>query len=96
MLKQMKVWQKLALVALVFMVPVAVLLFQLVNEQNKAIEFAESERRGVEALRPVRRMLDALVQHREEGALAAAGDAAARSGGSRRRGRWMRRWRRCG
>jgi twitching motility protein PilJ len=77
MLKQMKVWQKLALVALVFMVPVAVLLFQLVNEQNKAIEFAESERRGVEALRPVRRMLDALVQHREEGALAAAGDAAA-------------------
>ncbi len=77
MLNKLKVWQKLAMVAIVFLVPIAVLLFQLINEQDKAIEFAQSERRGVEELRPVRQLLEALVRHREEAALAAAGDGAA-------------------
>ncbi len=76
-LKNLKVWQKLSLVALVFLGRDAILVVQLVLEQDKAIEFAQDERRGVVALQPVRQLLDALVQHREDAALALAGDAAA-------------------
>jgi twitching motility protein PilJ len=77
MLKNLKVWQKLALVALVFVLPIVVLVFQLINEQNKAIDFARDERRGIEGLRPVRELLGALLAHREDAALALTGDAAA-------------------
>lgn len=79
MLKNLKVWQKLGLVALVLLAPIALLVVQLIIEQNKAIAFAEDERRGVVALRPVHQLLDALIQHREEAALAFAGDQAAAS-----------------
>ncbi len=77
MLKNLKVWQKLALVALVLLAPITLLVVQLILEQNKAIAFAEDERRGVVALSPVHQLLDALVLHREEAALALSGDAAA-------------------
>ncbi len=49
-LGNLKVGQKLALIVGVFLVPVAVLLYLLVNEQNKSIEFATRERRGTEYL----------------------------------------------
>jgi twitching motility protein PilJ len=77
MLNSLKVWQKLALVALVFFVPLGLLVFQLINEQNKSIDFARSERRGIEELKPVQQMLDALVTHRETAALALTGDPTA-------------------
>lgn len=77
MLKNLKVWHKLALVAAVFVFPLGLLIFQLINEQNIAIEFARSERRGIEGVRPVSRLLGALLQHREDVALALVGDAAA-------------------
>jgi twitching motility protein PilJ len=63
-LGSLKVGQKLAVIALFFTVPIAVLLYLLVNEQNKAIEFAAKERRGVEYLGTLDGLFKDLSLHR--------------------------------
>jgi HAMP domain-containing protein len=47
----------------VFSVPVAVLLFLLIKEQNIAIDFGQNERRGVEYIKPVRHLLHDIQKH---------------------------------
>ena len=54
MFRNLKIGRKLILLGIVFSVPVAVLLFLLINEQNIAIEFGSKERIGVEYIKPVR------------------------------------------
>jgi HAMP domain-containing protein len=46
-----------------FSLPVAVLLFLLVKEQNIAIEFGSQERKGVEYITPVRHLLHDIQKH---------------------------------
>jgi HAMP domain-containing protein len=46
-----------------FSVPVAVLLFLLIKEQNIAIDFGQNERRGVEYIKPVRHLLHDIQKH---------------------------------
>ncbi len=64
MLKNLKIWQKLSLIGLVSVIPVFVLLFSLVTEQNKSIELAGQERKGVEYLAAVRQLMQNVQKHR--------------------------------
>lgn len=52
--------QKLILVMALLAVPIAVLLYSLVGEQNRGIAFAQQELVGVEYLRSVREAADAM------------------------------------
>ncbi|HEU0068669.1 MAG TPA: HAMP domain-containing protein [Nitrospiraceae bacterium] len=63
MFRNLKIGRKLILLGMVFSVPVAVLLFLLIKEQNIAIDFGENERRGVEYINPVRHLLHDIQKH---------------------------------
>ena len=63
MFRNLKVGRKLILLGLIFSIPVAVLLFLLIKEQNIAIDFGENERRGVEYIKPVRHLLQDIQKH---------------------------------
>jgi methyl-accepting chemotaxis protein len=63
MFRNLKIGRKLILLGIVFSVPVAVLLFLLIKEQNIAIDFGENERRGVQYINPVRHLLYDIQKH---------------------------------
>ena len=63
MFRNLKIGRKLVLLGIVFSVPVGVLLFLLIKEQNIAIDFGENERRGVEYINPVRHLLHDIQKH---------------------------------
>lgn len=63
MFRNLKIGRKLVLLGIMFSVPVAVLLFLLIKEQNIAIDFGENERRGVEYINPVRHLLHNIQKH---------------------------------
>jgi len=63
MFRNLTVARKLVLLGIVFSLPVAVLLFLLVKEQNIAIEFGSQERKGVEYINPVRHLLHDIQKH---------------------------------
>ncbi len=63
MFRNLKIGRKLVLLGIVFSVPVAVLLFLLIKEQNIAIDFGENERRGVEYINPIRHLLHDIQKH---------------------------------
>lgn len=63
MFRNLKIGRKLILLGIVFSVPVAVLLFLLIKEQNIAIDFGENERRGVEYIKPIRHLLHDIQRH---------------------------------
>jgi methyl-accepting chemotaxis protein len=63
MFRNLTVARKLILLGIVFSLPVAVLLFFLVKEQNIAIEFGSQERKGVEYINPVRHLLHDIQKH---------------------------------
>ncbi|MBA3712711.1 MAG: HAMP domain-containing protein [Pyrinomonadaceae bacterium] len=79
MIRNLKIWQKLALLAFAFSIPIAVLLYLLVAEKNIAINFAEKEKMGTVYHRPLRKLLEAVPQH----ARAAAGSEGASDSASR-------------
>ncbi|HEY9854301.1 MAG TPA: methyl-accepting chemotaxis protein, partial [Stenomitos sp.] len=58
MLKKLKIWQKLAFIAVSLFVPFIVGIQLLVHEKNIAIDFGNKERNGVEYLRPLRGVLE--------------------------------------
>ena len=65
-LKNLKVWQKLALLGVVLMVPFAVVTYELVASVNKlGIEFARKELRGTEYFHPLLNLLKLCQQHRD-------------------------------
>ena len=63
MFRNLKIGRKLILLGIVFSLPLAVLLFMLIKEQNIAIDFGENERRGVEYIKPVRHLLHDIQKH---------------------------------
>jgi methyl-accepting chemotaxis protein len=72
------IWAKLAAIALVFTIPLATTTWFLLEEQSIKIEFARSELRGDEYLRPASELLQAVTAHRS--ALHAGDRAAATAG----------------
>ena len=78
-MKNLKVWQKLALMGAVFMVPFAVVTYKMVSSINTlGVEFARQERLGLEYYRPLLSLLGNLQLHRAMSA--AVGEAAAQAG----------------
>lgn len=76
-MKNLKVWQKLALMGAVFMVPFAVVTYKMVSSINTlGVEFARQELRGLEYYRPLLVLLNDLQLHRAMGADAVAGEGA--------------------
>ena len=61
---QLKIWQKLALVCLVFVFPVAVLAYFMLSAQQAPISFAQKELIGDVYLRPTRTLMEGLLEHR--------------------------------
>ncbi|MDE0853593.1 MAG: hypothetical protein OSA97_04150, partial [Nevskia sp.] len=75
-MKNLKVWQKLALMGAVFMVPFAVVTYKMVSSINTlGVEFARLELRGLEYYRPLLVLLNDLQLHRAMGAAASAGES---------------------
>ena len=63
MFRNLTVARKLVLLGIVFSLPIAVLLYLLIKEQNIAIDFGENERRGVEYIKPIRQVLHDMQKH---------------------------------
>ncbi len=84
-LSRMKFVHKLAAVVAALSVPVAVLTYLLVANQNVSIRFAHKEMAGVAHSQPLRRLLADVVAHRSATRDAVAGEtsAAARTGALR-------------
>lgn len=78
MFKNLRIWHKAVLIAVAFSLPIVVLLYLLVNEQNKTIDFAQDERKGLEYLKPTSKLLTDLLHHRDLAAAALSGDAASK------------------
>src|SRR5262245_9714149 len=75
MLKRLKIWQKFTLIAVAFSLPIVVLLYFLILESNKAIEFTRVELDGTEYLRPLRKLAVDVAAHRDLASAVLAGDA---------------------
>ena len=78
MFNRLGMWQRLVVLSLAFLIPIAALLYFLVGEQSLAIDFARKELAGVRYLRAARPLLAAMVT---EGDTAAAFDAMKRAVG---------------
>jgi methyl-accepting chemotaxis protein len=74
MLKRLKIWQKMVLIAVVFSLPITVLLFLLNSEKQIAINFAEKEIVGDAYVRPLKDLMRAT---QERGRAVLAGQDAA-------------------
>lgn len=74
-LNRMKLWQKLALMVAVLMVPTVYLVILLIEEKNISINFAEKEMAGIEYLQPVYSLLLHVMEHRGMVYLLQSGDA---------------------
>jgi twitching motility protein PilJ len=77
--RRMKVWQKCALIAAPFLLPVAALLYLVVTQNNKDIGVAKAEVRGAEYLRPLKELNVLLGRHRSLAGRVAAGDKSAQA-----------------
>jgi methyl-accepting chemotaxis protein len=75
MLKRLKIWQKFTLIAVAFSLPIIVLLYFLILESNKAIEFTRVELDGTQYLRPLRKLAVDVAAHRDLASAVLAGDA---------------------
>jgi signal transduction histidine kinase len=76
MFNRLAMWQRLVVLSLAFLIPIAALLYFLVGEQSLAIDFARKELAGVQYFRAARPLLAAMVTEGDTGA-PRPGDAAA-------------------
>ncbi|HUP90904.1 MAG TPA: methyl-accepting chemotaxis protein [Solimonas sp.] len=75
-MKNLKVWQKLALMGIAFGIPFAVVTWSMVKSINEmGTDFTRQERRGIEYQIPLLALLKDLQQDRGLSAVAAGGDA---------------------
>jgi twitching motility protein PilJ len=75
--KDVPVGQKLALIAFALALPIALLLFFLVQRDNAIVSFAAKERRGVEYLQPVTKLFEVLPAHIASSVAVLSGDTTA-------------------
>ena len=72
--ERVKVWHRLTAAGLVLCVPLGMVIYFLVEEQNVAIAFTRKEIIGVEQIVPLRRLVDHLQRHRGLAQRALSGD----------------------
>jgi methyl-accepting chemotaxis protein len=78
-MKNLKIWQKLTAVALLGVTPVVVLIYLFVTSRNEQIARTQEEMRGLEYIRPVRRFLERVPQHRALASAYLNGDSSMRN-----------------
>lgn len=61
MFKKMKIWQKILLTSMIFVLPTLLLVYFLVHEKNIAINFGEKEKSGIEYLNAVSALYNDIV-----------------------------------
>ncbi|MGE3548044.1 MAG: methyl-accepting chemotaxis protein, partial [Kofleriaceae bacterium] len=76
-LNRLRIWQKLLVVGLMFLVPLGVTTFFLLDEKRIKIDFARQELYGDEYIRPCARLLENAVRHRSLSRRALRGDQVA-------------------
>jgi twitching motility protein PilJ len=76
---RLKVWQKLALIALPVLLPVGMLMYLTYSSKTETIQIAKAEKRGLEYTRKLRKVLEHLQQHRGTANIALSGDFAFRA-----------------
>ena len=69
MIRNLRIWQKLALIGIAFSLPILVLLYLLVAEKSIAIDFARKEMDGDRYLRSLRTLLELLPEYERLGAV---------------------------
>src|SRR5688500_5753829 len=75
-MKNLRMWQKKVLMAILFVLPLAVVTYRMTDSINTlGTEFAQQELRGLEYSRPVWKLLQNLQQHRGMTAAFLNGDA---------------------
>src|SRR5262252_7445350 len=63
MIKNLKIWQKFALITVAMSLPIAVLVYLLVAEKNVAINFSRKEQVGNTYLHPLRTLQEQVQSH---------------------------------
>src|SRR5690242_6406022 len=63
-LNRLKIWQKLLVVGITFLVPLGVTTYFLLDEKQIKIDFARWELHGDDYIRPCARLLENAVRHR--------------------------------
>jgi methyl-accepting chemotaxis protein len=79
LLGRLKIWQKIALIGIVFTFPLALTLYYLLDEKNYKIDFARWELYGDEYLRPAGVLLESVLAHKTASRQRYAGDTAAKA-----------------
>src|SRR6476619_3692882 len=64
LLGRFRIWQKIALIGLVFTLPLALTMYYLLDEKNYKIDFARWELYGDEYLRPSGALLESVLTHK--------------------------------
>lgn len=72
--RKLSVWQKCALIAVPFLLPVALLLVTVISQNNDNIAIVKAEVRGMEYLRPAKNLVQQLGLHRGYNARINLGD----------------------
>ena len=62
--RRLSVWQKCALIAVPFLLPIALLLVTVISQNNDNIGIVKAEVRGMEYLRPTKNLVQQLGLHR--------------------------------
>ena len=79
-MRNLKAWQKLALMGAISLLPFAVVTYKMASSINTlGVEFAEQELRGLEYYTPLTTLLKNLQLHRSLTALALSGDTGSRA-----------------
>lgn len=78
MIRDLKIWQKLMLIAAAFALPIIVLLYLLVAQLNKEVDLAQREKNGIEYILTARKLLKDTQQHRGMSVAFLSGDASFR------------------
>src|SRR5258706_15623492 len=74
LLGRLRIWQKIALIGLVFTLPLALTMYYLLDEKNYKIDFARWELYGDEYLRPAGALLESALAHKTLSRLRYGGD----------------------
>ena len=79
LLGTMKMPQKMLLIAIIFLIPIAYLLFVYERALTAQIEFSQMELEGVRQIAPIRKIIQNMQVHRGVSQMALAGNAGART-----------------
>src|SRR5437868_4637715 len=61
--QRMRIWQKLIMISVAFLLPITIMIWLIISGFNSQIRFAEFEKDGCVYLKPLMELIDAIPQH---------------------------------